>query len=86
MPEPEDFGDEAPEGAPEECEGEEECLEEEEGDMGGHPECTSQEDCQGSVEDVLIRHILNGKPGDIYCKTCWESFLQQNPHLEGVEE
>jgi len=57
-----------------------------EGDPPGHPMCTSQEDCQGSAEDILIRHILNGKNGDLYCRTCWESFLQQNPHLEGREE
>jgi len=52
----------------------------------GHPLCTSAEDCQGSPDDPLVRHILNGKPGDLYCKTCWTSFLEQNPHLEGEEE
>merc|ERR1719336_2987087 len=53
---------------------------------GGHPLCTSQEDCQGTEEDPLIRHLLNGRPGDVYCRTCWTSFLEQNPHLEGEEE
>lgn len=52
---------------------------------GGHPRCTSQEDCQGTEDDTLVRHLLNGKPGDIYCKTCWTSFLEQNPHLEGED-
>merc|ERR1712043_97804 len=52
----------------------------------GHPLCTSQEDCQGTEDDPLIRHILNGKPGDVYCKVCWMSFLEQNPSLEGQEE
>lgn len=57
-----------------------------EGEMIGHPRCTSQEDCQGSEDDPLIRHILNGKPGDVYCRVCWTSFLDQNPTLEGDEE
>ena len=50
------------------------------------PECTSQEDCQGSMQDILIRHIRDGKPGDVSCKTCWDSFLAQNLALEGQEE
>lgn len=52
----------------------------------GHTECTSQEDCVGSMEDRLVQHILNGNPGDIYCKSCWTSFLEQNDGLEGIFE
>ena len=52
-------------------------------DPEGHPECTSQEDCRGSAADEIIRHILDGKPRDIYCRTCWDSFLTQNPYLQG---
>jgi hypothetical protein len=49
----------------------------------GHPKCTSAEDCLGTPQDQLVRHILNGTPADVYCITCWESFLQRNPSLEG---
>ena len=52
-------------------------------DPEGHPECTSQEDCRGIAADETIRHILDGKSGDIYCRTCWDSFLAQNPYLQG---
>jgi len=55
-------------------------------DEQGHPQCTSQEDCLGSPSDGLIRHILHGNRGDCYCNTCWESFRQQNPLLEGQPE
>ena len=54
--------------------------------LKGHPGCVAQEDCQGSVEDVLIRYMPKGKPGDMYCKTCWGSFLSRYPRLEGQEE
>lgn len=59
-----------------------------EGDEGaeGHPACTSQEDCIGTPDSRLVRHLLNGKRGDVYCKKCWESFLQANPTLEGEED
>lgn len=69
-----------------EAEEEEEEPPENNADPQGHSQCTSQEDCQGTEEDVLIRHILNGKAGDLYCATCWNSFLEQNPTLEGHEE
>jgi hypothetical protein len=49
----------------------------------GHPRCTSEEDCIGAPEDQLVQHIFNGKPGDIYCVVCWESFSSRNPTLEG---
>lgn len=53
---------------------------------GGHPDCTSVEDCIGSRRDNLVRHMLADEQGDMYCETCWESFLDQNPHLEGIWE
>merc|ERR1712137_322431 len=46
-----------------------------------HPECTSGEDCIGSSSDKLVRHILEGDMGDLYCESCWQSFLEQNPSL-----
>merc|ERR1711941_121655 len=49
----------------------------------GHPDCTSAEDCMGSPTDRLVRHILDGADGDLYCEICWESFKETNPHLEG---
>lgn len=52
----------------------------------GHPTCTSQEDCCGTPADSLVRHLLDGSEGDVYCQACWESFLDQNPNLEGVFE
>jgi len=55
-------------------------------DRSGHPDCTSAEDCIGRPDDRLVRHILDGMDGDIYCETCWGSFLEQNPHLEGIWE
>mmetsp|Transcript_39418 Transcript_39418/g.122256 ORF Transcript_39418/g.122256 Transcript_39418/m.122256 type:complete len:440 (+) Transcript_39418:3-1322(+) len=72
---------------------EEDSLLGEEPDLGaaqlgeaGHPDCTSEEDCIGLASNSLVRHILEGNRGDIYCQTCWESFLQQNHSLEGVWE
>mmetsp|Transcript_20179 Transcript_20179/g.46633 ORF Transcript_20179/g.46633 Transcript_20179/m.46633 type:complete len:357 (-) Transcript_20179:20-1090(-) len=56
------------------------------GGGGGCPKCTSEEDCIGSPVSPLIRHMHNGKAGDIYCKPCWESFRQRNPSLKGVPE
>lgn len=50
----------------------------------GCPECTSQDDCIGSATDRLMRHMHNGKAGDLYCEPCWESFRQRNPNLTGV--
>lgn len=52
----------------------------------GHPDCTSAEDCIGSPDATLVRHLMNGEKGDVYCATCWESFLLSNPSLEGEEE
>lgn len=51
-----------------------------------HPACTSAEDCIGTRYDGLLRHLLDGEPGDVYCQSCWESFLEQNPDLEGIPE
>jgi len=51
-----------------------------------HPSCTSAEDCIGTRYDQLFRHLLDGNPGDLYCQSCWESFLEQNPSLESVPE
>lgn len=52
----------------------------------GHPKCTSADDCIGSPLHPLVRHLHNGKAGDIYCEPCWESFCQRNPNLKGVRE
>jgi len=54
-----------------------------EGEAMGHPQCTSGDDCIGTPLHGLIQHIHNGKPGDIYCEACWESFCQRNPNLKG---
>merc|ERR1711870_174431 len=50
----------------------------------GNPSCTSEADCAGSPEDELVQHILEDGPGDIYCCTCWNSFKERNPDLEGI--
>jgi len=50
----------------------------------GHPECMSAEDCIGSASDKLVRHMVDGTEGDLYCIHCWQSFVEQNPVLEGV--
>mmetsp|Transcript_62454 Transcript_62454/g.115999 ORF Transcript_62454/g.115999 Transcript_62454/m.115999 type:complete len:396 (-) Transcript_62454:124-1311(-) len=54
----------------------------------GHPRCTSVEDCIGKPEDRLVQHVLDDaeqeSSGDVYCETCWASFLQeQGRQLEG---
>jgi hypothetical protein len=65
-------------------------AEEDGGDAGGegHPDCTSVEDCIGVPHDRLIEHVMQGAAGDtvgdVYCESCWASFLDQNPKLEGV--
>jgi len=51
----------------------------------GNPNCTSEEDCIGTTQDELMQHILNDEEGDVYCMSCWESFLADNPGLEGVQ-
>lgn len=49
-----------------------------------HPDCRSEEDCQGLPTAGLVRHILvDGTLGDIYCKTCWDDFCRQNSSLRG---
>lgn len=55
-------------------------------EAGPHPECTSEEDCVGKTSDCLVRHMLEGDAGDVYCESCWKSFLSQNPTLEGIWE
>jgi len=50
----------------------------------GHPECTSEEDCIGKPSHRLVRHMLGSDPGDLYCEVCWDSFMGQNPRLEGM--
>ena len=40
----------------------------------------------GSPADQLVAHMLRAVPADKYCAACWESFLQQNPPLEGIIE
>lgn len=54
------------------------------GEGGGHPLCTSDEDCIGNPDCNLVQHILRGKPGDMYCQKCWDSFSARNTSLEGV--
>lgn len=72
-------------------EADEEGLETQDGDAaeggegGGHPFCTSDEDCIGGPDCKLIQHILRGKPGDMYCQKCWDSFSARNASLQGVE-
>lgn len=66
-----------------EADGEGVQAEQAQGNPDKHPRCTSEEDCLGSSADQLVRHNLNGQPADVYCITCWESFLQRNPSLEG---
>lgn len=51
-----------------------------------HPQCTSGEDCMGTTADCLVRHIMEGDPGDIYCQACWAFFLKKNTELEGTWE
>jgi len=54
------------------------------GGLRGHPGCTSGADCIGTAEDKLVQHILDGNIEDKYCLTCWGSFLERNPDLEGI--
>jgi len=35
---------------------------------------------------LLVRHLLEGEAGDVYCAACWESFYDQRLTLEGVWE
>lgn len=49
-------------------------------------ECTSGEECIGSPQDDLYKHVDKSDAkdeGDIYCATCWASFREDNPDLEG---
>ncbi len=55
-------------------------------ETGPHPECTSEEDCVGKPSENLVRHMLEGDAGDVYCQSCWESFLSQNATLDGQWE
>ncbi len=49
-----------------------------------HPECTSGADnCIGSTESRLVRHLHEGKAGDIYCEPCWASFYERNSNVQG---
>ena len=43
--------------------------------------CTSEEDCIGSPDLVLIQHKTEDGTGDVYCAACWSSFLE--PYMEG---
>lgn len=52
----------------------------------GHPECTSAGDCLGAPSDGLVRHMIEGEDGDVYCEACWHSFMFHNPDLEGLWE
>mmetsp|Transcript_64011 Transcript_64011/g.139183 ORF Transcript_64011/g.139183 Transcript_64011/m.139183 type:complete len:610 (+) Transcript_64011:93-1922(+) len=48
----------------------------------GHPDCTMKEDCGGRRDSSLVQHIMEGKPGDIYCQDCWELFCEQCSFLK----
>ena len=37
-------------------------------------ECANQEECVGEPRDDLFLHIDAGRPGDLYCATCWHAF------------
>ena len=52
----------------------------------GHMCCTSRDDCIGWPGDQLIRHVVSGEPGDLYCRTCFDSFVQSGKYgnLEAV--
>lgn len=53
---------------------------------GGCLECTSGEECVGSPDADLYKHVDRSSPdgeGDIYCAACWASFTEDNPDLEG---
>ena len=52
----------------------------------GHPDCTSSEDCLGNFADKIVRHMMNGVPGAVYCESCWKFFLEQNADLVGMYE
>jgi len=65
---------------------EEEFEEDEEKLAQGHELCTSVEDCVGSQEDRLVRHMADKGDGDVYCETCWRKFVVENPALEACWE
>jgi hypothetical protein len=73
------------EGMAERVEVEEQASEEEcdEG-MTGHPECTSADGCIGNPTLKLVRHIIDGHRGDVYCALCWDTFIENNPDLVGA--
>lgn len=51
----------------------------------GHPRCTSAENCIGSSRDILVQHVNRGVFEDIFCASCWRSFLDtyEGADLEG---
>lgn len=49
-----------------------------------HPHCTQQEDCVGSSDVQLVRHLDGDELGDVYCTTCWTIFLQHDSTLQCV--
>jgi len=56
----------------------------------GHPDCSQAEDCCGVPSDRLVRHVMEGVPCDIYCHSCWSSFLKggrcpDNLHCEYLQ-
>jgi len=52
--------------------------------LEGHPGCTSQEDCIGTPDAYLVRHLLDEEEqaGDVYCEECWMTFIRQNKTLK----
>lgn len=61
-------------------------AEADDGAVTGCLECTSGEECIGTPEDDLFRHIdksAAADEGDFYCSACWGTFLAENPDLEG---
>ena len=52
------------------------------GDKSGHPECTSLQDCLGSPDCRLIRHLDESGSGDVYCEACWNVFIAVDPEMD----
>ena len=58
-------------------------------DTEGHPNCTCAEECIGSPHDSLVQHLVESGEdqhclGDIYCSSCWQSFFEREPALQGT--
>jgi hypothetical protein len=50
----------------------------------GHPSCIQGKynDCIGKPMDFALQHVLpDGQLGDVYCASCYETFVQRAPEL-----